>query len=100
MKTVELKLVTVIAERLLRDRVLDDLRKCGAKGFTICNATGEGSRGVRASEWEGQNLRIESIVSHEVADRIVERIADDFFEDYAVIVYLHDVQVVRGDKYV
>ena len=100
MKTVELKLVTVIAERLLRDRVLDDLRKCGAKGFTICNATGEASRGVRASEWEGQNLRIESIVSHEVADRIVERIADDFFEDYAVIVYLHDVQVVRGDKYV
>jgi len=98
--TVDLKLVTVITERLLKDRVLDDLRKCGAKGFTISNATGEGSRGVRASEWEGQNLRIESVVSRAVADKIVEAIADDFFENYAVIVFLHDVQVVRGDKYV
>jgi nitrogen regulatory protein P-II 2 len=97
--TVDLKLVTVITERLLRDRILDDLRKCGAKGFTISDVSGEGSRGVRASEWEGQNLRIESVVSPEVADRIVERIAGDFFENYAVIVYLQDVQVVRGDKY-
>ena len=100
MHTVDLKLVTVITERLLKDRVLDDLRKCGAKGFTISNATGKGSRGVRASEWEGQNLRIESVVSRAVADKIVEAIADDFFENYAVIVFLHDVQVVRGDKYV
>ena len=100
MHTVELKLVTVVTERLLKERVLADLRHCGAKGFTISDASGEGSRGVHASEWEGQNLRIESIVSHEVAERIVERIADDFFEDYAVIVYLHDVQVVRGNKYV
>ena len=100
MHTVALKLVTVITERLLRDRIVDELRKCGAKGFTVSDVSGEGSRGVRASEWEGQNLRIESVVSAEVADRVVERIADDFFENYAVIVYLQDVQVVRGDKYV
>lgn len=100
MHTVALKLVTVITERLLRDRIVDELRKCGAKGFTVSDVSGEGSRGVRASEWEGQNLRIESVVSPEVADRVVERIADDFFENYAVIVYLQDVEVVRGDKYV
>ncbi len=100
MHTVDLKLVTVITERLLRDRIVDELRNCGAKGFTVSDVSGEGSRGVRASEWEGQNLRIESVVSPEVADRVVERIADDFFENYAVIVYLQDVQVVRGDKYV
>jgi len=98
--TVALKLVTVITERLLRDRIVDELRKCGAKGFTVSDVSGEGSRGVRASEWEGQNLRIESVVSPDVADRVVERIADDFFENYAVIVYLQDVEVVRGDKYV
>ncbi|HKK70355.1 MAG TPA: P-II family nitrogen regulator [Candidatus Krumholzibacteria bacterium] len=100
MHTVALKLVTVITERLLRDRIVDELRKCGAKGFTVSDVSGEGSRGVRASEWEGQNLRIESVVSPDVADRVVERIADDFFENYAVIVYLQDVEVVRGDKYV
>ena len=100
MHTVALKLVTVITERLLRDRIVDELRKCGAKGFTVSDVSGEGSRGVRASEWEGQNLRIESVVSPDVADHVVERIADDFFENYAVIVYLQDVEVVRGDKYV
>lgn len=99
MRTVPLKLVTIVTERILEDRLLRALVDLGAKGYTLTQATGKGSRGVRASEWEGPDTRIESLVSAEVADAIVEHVADKFFEHYAVIVYVQDAEVVRGEKY-
>ncbi|HSJ23963.1 MAG TPA: hypothetical protein VK929_04745 [Longimicrobiales bacterium] len=94
-----LKLVTIVAERVLRTRLLDEIRGLGARGFTVAEVTGEGSRGVRASEWEGSNVRIETIVAPELADRIVHHVSDIYFHYHAVIVFIQDVDVVRGDKY-
>lgn len=95
-----LKLVTVIVERVIRDRITEDLKKLGATGHTLTDVTGEGSRGVRASEWEGSNVKIETVVSPTVAEAILRHVSDTYFEHFAVIVYTQDVQVVRGDKYV
>lgn len=100
MLTVTLKLVTIIAERVLQEHLLRALRELGARGYTLTEVSGEGSRGVRASEWEGHNIKIEAIVSPEVADRIIEHIAAHYFQHYAVIVYAQPVEVVRGDKYI
>ncbi|MEM1268530.1 MAG: transcriptional regulator [Bacteroidota bacterium] len=100
MPTTTLKLVTIVTERILEDRLLRTITKLGAKGYTLTQATGKGSRGVRASEWEGPDTRIETLVSAEVARRILEHVAEHFFEHYAVIVYAQDAEVVRGDKYV
>lgn len=100
MKTTTLKLVTIVTERILEDRILRKMIELGAKGYTLTQATGKGSRGVRASEWEGPDTRIEALVSSEVAGGIIEYIADNLFEHYAVIVYVQDAEVVRGDKYV
>lgn len=100
METTTLKLVTIVTERILEDRLLRKVEELGAKGYTLTQATGKGSRGVRASEWEGPDTRIQSLVSEKVADDIVEYIAENFFEHYAVIVYVQDAEVVRGDKYI
>jgi len=100
MQTTRLRLVTVIAERILKDRLIDEIRRLGARGFTVSDVTGEGSRGVRAHEWEGRDAKIEAVVSPEVADRIVDHVAEAYFEHYAVIVYVQTVDVVRGDKYI
>lgn len=100
MQTTTLKLVTIVTERILEDRLLRKVEELGAKGYTLTQATGKGSRGVRASEWEGPDTRIQSLVSEEVADAIVEYIAENFFEHYAVIVYVQDADVVRGEKYI
>ena len=99
MKTAPAKLVTVIAESLLEDRLIRDFKRCGAKGYTVTQARGEGSRGVRASEWEGANVKLESIVSESVADAILELLSEKYFQHYAVIAYLENVEVVRGEKY-
>ena len=48
MNTVTLKRVTIIAEALLEARLLADLERLGAKGFTIVEARGRGSRAGHA----------------------------------------------------
>lgn len=100
MKTTKLKLITIVTERILEDRLLRKIEELGAKGYTLTQATGKGSRGVRASEWEGPDTRIETLVSEEVADAILENIAENYFEHYAVIVFAQDAEVVRGNKYI
>ena len=99
MALVTLKLVTIIAEGFLEEKLIREVKRLGAKGYTITPARGEGSRGVRASEWEGGNIRLECIVSPEVAEKIVNRLVEAYFTNYAVIAYLESVEVVRGDKY-
>ena len=100
MQTVSLKLVTIIAETVLADRITADLTRLGAKGFTITEARGEGSRHLRAGEIPGQNIKIESVMSESVATTAVNHVAQEYFSHYAVIVYVSDVAVVRGEKYV
>ncbi|MBO6575595.1 MAG: hypothetical protein JJ896_11380 [Rhodothermales bacterium] len=98
--TTPLKLVTIVTERILEDRLLRKLEEFGVSGYTLTQATGRGSRGVRASEWEGPDTKIETLVSAEVAEKIVDHVSQKFFEHYAVIVYVLDAHVVRGEKYV
>jgi nitrogen regulatory protein P-II 2 len=99
MDTVSLKIVTIVAERVLRDRILKEIRELGARGFTLTDTSGEGSRGVRASEWEGLSVKIETIVGPELAERIVAHVAETYFRHFAVIVYVQPADVVRKDKY-
>lgn len=100
MKTVPLCMVTIIAEVAIKERILGDIRRLGAHGYTLTDAEGEGSRGRRVGELLGANFRLESIVSPEVADRILQLLTEDYFNSYAIIAYLSTVSVVRGDKYV
>lgn len=99
MQTTRLKLVTIIAEAILEERLINELRKLGARGYTVGRVRGEGTRGIHASDWEGDNLRIETLVGPEVADRIMNHLAGTYFQDYAVIVYSVDAEVIRGEKY-
>jgi nitrogen regulatory protein PII len=99
MKLVHLKKVTIVAERLLREPITKLLRAEGATGHTMIAVEGEGSRGVHASDWEGRNVQLETIVSPETADRILARIAEEYLENYAVIAYLCDVTVLRRGKF-
>jgi len=96
----ELKLVTIVSEGLLKDKMIELLHANGATGFTIIRAEGQGSRGLRATDWEGPNFKFECVTSSKVAHKIVEAVAAKFLEHYAVIVWLSDVGVLRGEKFV
>ena len=100
MQTTRVKLVTIIAEAVLEARLIREIRASGAKGYTRSKVRGEGSRGRRVGDVEGANVRLECLVSAQVADRILEALATRYFEDYAIVSFVEDVSVVRGDKYV
>ena len=95
----EFTLVTIITERLLRDEIIDRLKETGVSGYTLSDTTGEGSRGIRASDWEGKNVKIEVIANHDMATKIIQQISNKYFENYAVVAYTQKVNVVRGEKY-
>jgi len=100
MKTIApMKLVTIVTERLLKEKVIALLRRHACTGFTISRVDGEGSRGVRAADWEGPNQKIESIVSQDSGEAILEELSDKYFENYSMIAWLTDAQVLRGEKF-
>jgi nitrogen regulatory protein PII len=96
---VHLRKVSIVAERVLREELLDLLKISGATGWTLTSVEGEGSRGIRASEFEGSNVQIDTLVAPELADTLMEKIAERYFADWSLIVYSADVEVLRGDKY-
>jgi nitrogen regulatory protein P-II 2 len=99
MQLVTFRLVTIIAEALLEDRLVRTIQELGATGYSIGTVRGEGSRGVHASEWEGSNIKIEVIVNPELADRILQHVAESYFDHWAVIAYVQPVDVLRSNKF-
>lgn len=100
MELTTLPLLTIIAEAVLRDRLIEELRECGAKGYTLTNVNGDGSRHIRSGDLPGENVRIESIATPEVTGRLLQKLSQDYFPHYAIIAFVTDVSVVRGAKYV
>lgn len=99
MQTVSLKLVTIIADEVLEKKLIDDVKKLGAKGYTVGKVHGEGAKGARTSEWEGENVRLETLVSKSVAEKIMSHLAERYFPNYTIIAYLSGVEVLRGEKF-
>lgn len=99
MKT-PLTLVTIITEFLFKEKIRDMLRDKGATGHTLTNAQGEGSRGAGAADWEGPNIKIETVVTPEIADAILEAISGSYFQNHSVIAWTSEVNVLRAEKFV
>lgn len=66
--------VTIVTENILRDEIVAMIKEQGSTGYTLTMVEVEGSRGVRASDWEGRNICIETLVSATVADVILEKL--------------------------
>ena len=91
--------MVIVAESVLEQGLLRDLTACGALGWTVTPSRGNGPRNRRVSELEGGNIRVETLVSPEVAQRIWEVLEDRYFTDYALAAWQCEVQVARTERY-
>ena len=99
MDTVERQLITIVAEAVVERRLIDDVKKCGAKGYSLSHVTGEGVTGRHSLDLNGPSVRFESVVTNDVAERILDMLARDYFERFAVIAWLTPVRVARPDRF-
>ncbi|MEO0997422.1 MAG: transcriptional regulator [Pseudomonadota bacterium] len=100
MNRIERKLLTIVTESALEASLGEELRTLGATGYTIVNARGRGSRGVRDAGWSSSgNIRIEVVCDDDTAERIASYLRENYYRDFAMIVYVGDVEVLRPDKF-
>jgi nitrogen regulatory protein PII len=100
METWKKKLVTIITERAIESEVVEVLQKSGARGYTVSDVRGGGAHGTRSgAEDQSANVRIETICEAVVASQISERLYGEFFKNYAMVIYLADIETLRGDKF-
>lgn len=94
------KLVTIVTEAVLEAELRDDLKELGASGYTITDARGSGSRGIRDAGWAtSSNIRIEVICSDDVATRIADHLRERYYQNYAMVLFESDVRVMRSSKF-
>lgn len=100
MEPTQRKLLTIVTEAVLESNIAESLDELGASGYTIVNARGRGSRGIRDAGWtSSSNIRVEVVCDAELAERIARSFQDRFYADYAMILYISDVTVLRPDKF-
>ncbi len=94
------KLVTVVCEAALESRLTETVMRLGAHGYTVTDARGRGSRGVRNAAWdEAANIRLEVVCEEPVARRIAEHLQQHYYANYAMVLFCTDVEVLRPDKF-
>ena len=99
MKMSNLILLTIIAEESLALAIENEIVRIGAKGYTTSIVSGKGVSGIRDNQWDGENIKIETIVSEEHCQEILTHLEKKYFERYAIIVFYHPVSVIRTQHF-
>ena len=99
-----LKLVTILVEPEIANRLAEELVSVGARGYSLSPGRGKWQRGLasaggQVNDWEGANVRIETVVPARVADAIFAHLHAHYFKYYAVFAYVTDVRVERPERY-
>jgi len=101
MKLYDVKLLTVTCEILAQKNVIDILSKHKIKGYTSYEVEGNGSRGLRGQGLKNEkNVKVEVIMQKEKLQDVVEEIARTLFTNFAIVLYVSDVGVLRPEKFV
>lgn len=94
------KVLTIITESALEGILVKELQELGARGYTITEARGKGSRGVRNANWDASsNIRIEIVCDEQTAMTLAEHVRENYYLNYAMTLFMYDVQVLRHDKF-
>lgn len=99
--------LVIVTEKLLMKKIAKIIDEAGAAGYTVVPAGGKGSRNVPPS---GQptvsadsfsNIKFEVLTpNRDMAVKISDEVAAQFFDDYSGMAYLCDVmEVLHAHKF-
>lgn len=100
------KKLVIITEKLIATGVCAIIDECGATGYTIIAAGGKGKHSTHATSERAtvigdfSNVKIEVILyDKNVAQQIIERVAETYFKNFPGITYLENVEILRPFKF-
>ena len=100
MKLYNVKLLTITCEILAQENVIDILKKHEISGYTTYEVNGNGARGIRGQGLKTEkNVKVEVIMREEKLDGVVEEISRTLFANFAIVLYVSDIGVVRMEKF-
>jgi len=99
------KKLVIITEKLLLRKIAKIISEAGATGYTVMETGGKGSRDVRSSGQPSvsdttSNIKFEVLTeSRDMALELSDKIATQFFVDYAGIAYICDAEVLYAHQF-
>lgn len=105
METYKATRISIIVERYVQDGVADILDSAGATGYSFFEGGGKSGRSHHqlhrpAIVDDFSIVKIEAIISsREVAEQVAERVASEYFDAHSGVIYLHEVEVLRPEKF-
>jgi nitrogen regulatory protein PII len=96
------KRIEIIVEAARARAIIEMIEAVGAKGYTIVpNVSGKGNRGIRDEAHLSdvfRNVMIIVVAAEEIVRRIVGQ-SQPLLENYAGIVVVSDVEVIRDEHF-
>ena len=100
MKLYTVKLLTITCEILAQKNIIEILNKHEINAYTTYEVDGNGARGIRGQGFKNEkNVKVEVILREEKLQDIVEEISRTMFANFAIVLYVSDVSVVRTEKF-
>ena len=88
------QLITIIADKFLKEELVDLLKNEGVDVYTIFNAKEE-KKVCESVKNESDNVQIKVLAEESVALALMQKIAERFFPYEKPLVYVQDVKVLR-----
>ena len=93
-------LLTIVTEAALEHDLVREIERLGANGYTVTDARGKGGRGIRNAGWNQiANIRIDVVCTAETAHVIAAALRERYYDNYAMILFIGDVEVLRPEKF-
>jgi nitrogen regulatory protein PII len=100
MKLYNVKLLTITCEILAQKNIIEILNKHDITGYTTYEVDGNGERGLRGQGLKTEkNAKVEVIMREEKLQNVVEEISRTLFANFALVLYVSDVGVLRTEKF-
>ncbi|GAB4548913.1 MAG: hypothetical protein Tsb0014_43600 [Pleurocapsa sp.] len=97
--------LVIVTEKVLLKKIAKIINEVGATGYTVVDAGGKGSRNVRSSGQPSvsdtqSNIKFEVLTrDRDLAVKISDEVAAQFFDDYSGIAYICEAEVLHAHKF-
>ncbi len=97
--------LVIVTEKVLLKKIAKIIDEAGATGYTVLETGGKGSRNVRSSGQPSvsdtnSNIKFEVLTrDRDMAVKISDEVAAQFFDDYSGIAYICGAEVLHAHKF-